>query len=309
MLPKIKKPMLLKKLKFTSSKCLKVSIIHITILCLFFLLSITPVIAEITGPHGDSRIKSPKGVCATCHIPHNAKGPKIWARTSKKPGPYDGIHQLCQTCHDGTMFFDGDPQGTDSVEGYTEGDYPPINGYKDDFIVETRDDGERDVYASTGTDDVFDELDNQLSSVGPFESHVMHGGADITLDEALIDFDSDVFPLDPNDKDNFPESPVEYRSGGAGFYCGTCHNPHKQPDGTGYTGGFYLRTKPGQEVGDPWNNRKPFCSQCHGDFHFSEPDSGTDCLTCHHPHLGNTLIKDDEYWGRKILRYPVVRKE
>ncbi|MGA1843392.1 MAG: cytochrome c3 family protein [bacterium] len=277
----------------------------VTCLLLFFCAANT---YAITGPHGDERIKSPKGVCATCHIPHKSKGPKIWARTSKKPGLYDGIHQLCATCHDGTMFFKGDAVSGGEVfmvDGYQPGNYPPANEYEGIFTVDTGPDGEREVYASTGTDDVMDEMEGGSSTDGPFENHVMHGGADVGLDDALIFFDSEVFPLDPTDSDTYPQGPApdRYRSGGAGVYCGTCHDPHKQPDSRD-SGGFYLRTRPGHGVGDPWNNRKPFCAQCHGEIHAPE----SDCLACHHPHLGRTLIKDNETLGRKIFRFPVEEK-
>ena len=305
--PRLKGLMHSKILYFLSAKGAKVIAILNVTLCLLPLLFAQSVDA-IDGPHGDARIRSPKGVCGTCHIPHKAKGPKIWARTSKKPGLYDGIHQLCQTCHDGTMFFKGDPMGDGDVygvPGYESGGYSPANDYKGTFTVDTLEDGEKEVYASTGTDDVLDEMEGNTSSEGPYENHVMHGGADLSIDEALIFFDSDIFPVDPLDKDTYPQAPApeKYRSGGSGFYCGTCHDPHKQPDGV-FTGGFYLRTRPGYDVGDPWYNRKPFCAQCHGEIHAPE----SDCLACHHPHLGRTLIKENEILGRKIFRYPVEER-
>ncbi len=38
-------------------------------------------------------------VCEACHIPHNALGDKLWARTPS--GTFSGVQDLCYTCHDG----------------------------------------------------------------------------------------------------------------------------------------------------------------------------------------------------------------
>ncbi len=38
-------------------------------------------------------------LCFACHIPHNALGDKLWARTPS--GTFTGVQDLCYTCHDG----------------------------------------------------------------------------------------------------------------------------------------------------------------------------------------------------------------
>ncbi|HUU46161.1 MAG TPA: cytochrome c3 family protein [Acidobacteriota bacterium] len=38
-------------------------------------------------------------LCFACHIPHNALGDKLWARTPS--GTFSGVQDLCYTCHDG----------------------------------------------------------------------------------------------------------------------------------------------------------------------------------------------------------------
>ncbi len=291
-----------KKLKMPGKRYYFISLnIRITIFVFLLLLFGFNKASAIDGPHGDERIRSPKGECATCHIPHDAKGKKIWAISGRDNHDLyqASVRQLCQTCHDGTMFYSGSLLGQVDLNGYENDDYPPP--YEGEDIVETLENGEKEVYASTGIFDVF------LRAQGPYESHVMHGAVEIDPKKSrvLIDYDKEVFPLDPDDVDIYPErAPKEYRSGLPGFYCGTCHNPHNQPDGE-HTGGFYLRTKKGKGVGKSWVERKPFCAQCHGEFHFSK----LDCLDCHHPHLGRTLIvegnKEQEIIGRKILRFPV----
>ncbi|MBN2373708.1 hypothetical protein JXL19_07975 [bacterium] len=275
------------------------------LLIIIISIFVSSAYADVNGPHGDPRIRSPKGICATCHIPHEAKGRKIWAISGKNNRDlYKGIRQLCQTCHDGTLFYSGSPPGSDvSDPGYETADYPPASSYSGEFGVETQGEEKLNIYASTGIYDVFGDM-------SAYESHVMHGAVELDPKKSQVLLDDiasvipDVFPLDPTDEDIYPEgAPEKYRSGAPGFYCGTCHDPHKQPDGK-YTGGFYLRTRKGHDVGSPWVNRKPFCVQCHGVIHAPE----SDCLACHHPHLGKTMIKDDEKAGRWILRNPIVQQ-
>ena len=211
----------------------------IVFLCLFFCMILSPSAhADITGPH---KIEHPKGVCANCHIPHKAKGRRIWARQIQ--GDFDGVRQLCHSCHDGTFSLGIDP-GNPSSPGVDSG----IN-----TVFGTR-----------------------------YESHVMHGAADITRDDWLGTYDQDTFPLDPNDRDNVANHPDDWDSGGAGFYCGSCHDPHIQP----VDNGDYLRSKDGFDIGEP-ENRSAFCKQCHdpAETANSHLESGN-CEACHHPHEG-----------------------
>lgn len=47
---------------------------------------------DLTGGGGD--------LCMSCHVPHNAKGSKLWATTPN--ATYSDQRALCATCHDGT---------------------------------------------------------------------------------------------------------------------------------------------------------------------------------------------------------------
>ncbi|MEW5802855.1 MAG: cytochrome c3 family protein [bacterium] len=78
--------------------------------------------------------------------------------------------------------------------------------------------------------------------------------------------------------------PVDTKTGGEGFYCGSCHNPHKQPnDAKGKPdesgNGDYLRVLAGVSAGQT-HDRKGFCRQCH------PMEEDTKCDGCHHPHGG-----------------------
>ncbi|MCL6582891.1 MAG: hypothetical protein K6U11_04560 [bacterium] len=210
-----------------------------------------------------------RGACAICHIPHGGKGPKIWAKDIPDPenATFGGVRGLCYSCHDG------------SGGAYS---------------------GLRDVFSRKN-----------------FEDHVMHGAAavkpgDYPLAASLKlvgSINKKIFPLNPEDWDTVPSvregtahgrANLNYQRGGSGFYCGSCHNPHGDSSGVYQPGSDYLRTKDGN-VGAP-GRRKEFCIECHGNLH--APDN--DCLDCHHPHRGATLISDNEVIGRKIFIKEVV---
>lgn len=64
------------------------------------------VFAGISGSDHDMRTYAGAGtvtkeLCFACHVPHNAAGTKLWARTIG--GPFTGVQNLCYTCHDGTI--------------------------------------------------------------------------------------------------------------------------------------------------------------------------------------------------------------
>ncbi|MGA1840369.1 MAG: hypothetical protein ACMUIU_07060 [bacterium] len=222
--------------------------------------------ANITGPHN---ITNSRGVCANCHIPHHAKGAKIWARVLQNFG---GVRQLCNSCHDGTFSQGGiNPNDPNSPE------------------------------IESGIKTVFGE---------EFESHVMHGAADISQDDWLGNYDEVLFPLDPNDEDVVQGHPVDWDRGGSGFYCGSCHNPHLQPEGI--EDGDYLRSN-NEDVGEP-GNRSPFCKKCHNPYETNNSHLSSDnCQACHHPHKGyekaRTGMGDDELRiARLILRVKLDEK-
>ena len=98
--------------------------------------------------------------------------------------------------------------------------------------------------------------------------------------------------------------PLKEKEGGDGFYCGSCHDPHRDPydpiDDSG--GGDYLR----QEVTDLIKNitekEAAFCIQCHNGIISGEAYGHGDkngCYDCHHPH-------DSVNPGSKILVTPLI---
>ncbi|MGA1867024.1 MAG: cytochrome c3 family protein [bacterium] len=241
----------------------------------FILCKVCVVRATVTGPHGDERIIGPKGVCANCHVPHEGTGPKIWAQPLNNI--FNGVRSLCYSCHDGTFVVVG------------TGDYDMAAGFGKSV---------------SGIGDVFDP--------DKYEDHVMHAGASLERDHWLGFYDMEVFPVDENDKDNVPRgaSLGKYREGGSGFYCGSCHNVHQEPvvNGTLDLNGDYLRTKEGKSVGIP-GIRKDFCIQCHDPATTADKNThleNTRCLTCHHPHKGDTLLSEDEEIGRSIFAFEVI---
>ncbi|MGA1795876.1 MAG: cytochrome c3 family protein [bacterium] len=160
---------------------------------------------------------------------------------------FGGVRQLCNSCHDGTFTQGLNPDAPDS----------PV--------------------VASGIATVFGFV---------FESHVMHGSADTNADSALGTYDACTFPLNPNDTDCVPGHPSEWDTGGAGLYCGSCHDPHTQPPAN-ETNGDYLRTKTG-DVGEP-GNRTRFCTQCHDPWETGNTHLDCEnCQECHHPHRGDT---------------------
>ncbi|MGA1867020.1 MAG: cytochrome c3 family protein [bacterium] len=245
--------------------------LYLVIFFLFFplilILLLSPLWA-MNGPHAGEGIRSPQGVCANCHVPHEGTGPKIWAQPLDNT--FGGIRRLCFSCHDGTFTIVGN-----SNQGIGN--------------------------AISGIGDVFNPA--------IYEDHVMHGGADIEQDYWLGYYDEETFPLQPEDEDIVPTGAAleQYRKGGKGFYCGSCHNVHQQPPSKELDGD-YLRTKPGKSVGTP-GDRGEFCVQCHDPETTTERNThleNSDCLTCHHPHRADTLLSEDEQIGRSIFVFDVV---
>ncbi|MBN2374742.1 hypothetical protein JXL19_13240 [bacterium] len=241
------------------------------VLCLNMLF-FSAAIANITGPHN---ISHKKGVCANCHVPHYAKGERIWARNLTDK--FGGVRRLCNSCHDGTLAGN-------------------INsGYDDPNVITI----------NSGIDTVFGT---------EYESHVMHGAVDFQrgmTDKIIGTYDYASFPVDPNDFDNTHDPAIsEWDKGGEGFYCGSCHNVHKQPSGHN-NDGDYLRTTSSGNPGKP-RERADFCKQCHnpnetGMSHFSN----TRCEVCHHPHEGKVravvgMSENEKKAARAIFTAGVV---
>ncbi|MFH0925136.1 MAG: cytochrome c3 family protein [bacterium] len=226
--------------------------------------------------------EGPAGVCSNCHIPHKAKGKRLWAR--ELPPEFAGVRQLCHSCHDGTIASSG-LQSSSGLIG-----------------------------------SVFDKDEG--------EDHVMHDWAEIIASEKIIPYNSDIFPLDITDEHEYPKcdnladakrgSNTANGDAGEGFYCGSCHDVHRQPKPGGDSpvingDGDYLRIDPGfittlDKLGQH-GNRKDWCDQCHGDKikagRASGHGTGKGCLDCHHPHEGDTNICDDSYIGQLILIKPL----
>ena len=135
---------------------------------------------------------------------------------------------------------------------------------------------------------------------GAYMNHVMHDWADVSGGEAVIPATGD-FPLDLTDTDNVPflgSNPEAQPTASEGFYCGSCHNPHMQPNwGTPVDdgNGDYLRvdTTVVTSMADFGGSyaRDGACLQCHAGKIASGDSSGHggNCNICHHPHEGSNL--------------------
>jgi predicted CXXCH cytochrome family protein len=74
------------------------------------LLSLIPAtsMAGVVGSSHDLHAgDTTAAVCATCHIPHNALGEKLWADTVGDTTAWGLVGALCYTCHDGSVSDSG----------------------------------------------------------------------------------------------------------------------------------------------------------------------------------------------------------
>jgi len=257
---------------------------YFCIITILILLSKSIVFA-VDSPH---KLDNADGECAVCHVPHKAEqSDKIWAQPLDHSyiQSYEGIRKLCNSCH----YVGPGALATSGTISYQN---------------------------LAGKGNVFSHAEE-----GGMD-HVMHGGAYISAGgypqaDSLRDISDGLhknldpfFPLDPNDKDTIPEmingdahdrQGLNYTSGGAGFYCGSCHDVHKNG------GGAFLRYKDKNSKNDKpasdslsdlsFGIRITFCSQCHGVPHAD----GIDCMECHAPHRGNNEIQEKELIARWIL--------
>jgi len=152
--------------------------------------------------------------------------------------------------------------------------YPDVVGFND-IITSGREPGDNgNVFLETGADHVMKRSKSECDHDVKYYPN---------SDKAILN--TDVFSLDA----------IE------GFYCGTCHNPHKQPlDASGNPtvngDGDYLRTQDGEYVGQT-HDRRLFCRQCHPggeddpvQIHLNEDPK---CYDCHRVHDAYQYPKDD----------------
>lgn len=125
------------------------------------------------------------------------------------------------------------------------------------------------------------------------------------------------FPLNASDTDTLWTGVTDPDAGGGtsvGFYCGTCHNPHKQPLlPTAITNGHgdYLRADASITTLAAFGSsgaRDGACKQCHTAVLTAGNASGHNgaCMLCHSPHKGQTLASTDAALAEKILVIPLT---
>ncbi|MBN2374744.1 hypothetical protein JXL19_13250 [bacterium] len=90
-------------------------------------------------------------------------------------------------------------------------------------------------------------------------------------------------------RDNWSPFPLKTKEGGDGFYCGSCHDPHRNPyesiDDQG--GGDYLREETVGFIKSISDKETAFCVQCHKGIVRGDAKGHGDkhgCFDCHHPH-------------------------
>ncbi|MEW5802856.1 MAG: cytochrome c3 family protein [bacterium] len=209
-------------------------------------------------------------VCANCHKPHGAKGKKIWARDLSSKGKAVVTKDLCVSCHhrpnnEFSKISSGltyrEKGGTPQWDGIPSKDAHYNNKNGNVFELE-KGETERSADHVMGID-AANRVRNKTSLTAEVPSELLH------LSEG---------------------------EGAEGFYCGSCHNPHKQPNKDESGNGDYLRVMTGENAGTT-HNRREFCRQCHP----GEKDGrvkihvGDDpqCEACHRPHDGYKYENDD----------------
>lgn len=241
----------------------KITIVFLSIysLCFFGLMPLARAVdgSDPTGINGHvmSFSGGAKAVCENCHIPHAAKGEKIWARAGYEDIKIENkqnvtVRDLCESCHH---------------EGFA--DFANLSAMAGLHMI--------DGYSKHGNVCMKDEDDNLIAA-----SHVMGSEYKGKRHSSKADV-PDIFPMDTDEE---------------GFYCGSCHNPHKQPlkcgPGDGLHGnGDYLRTANTEVNVGTEHNRQGFCRQCHPEdgptaqIH-KDTTSTADlrCDECHHVHDG-----------------------
>jgi hypothetical protein len=232
-------------------------------ICLFVFFCCSPAAYAVDGskqtPYDGHLCKitgSTKQVCANCHIPHGAKGVRIWARGEIQGKQSVGVKDLCASCH-----YLGNPTFPGIQSGLLKGSAQWTGGKNSD--------------KNNLNGNVF---------LGGSANHVMGPQFQPKSDGSFVSSKAEVI--------GFPFSQAE------GFYCGSCHNPHQQPNKDETGQGDYLRFTDKASNAGITHDRKQFCRQCHPQesktkangtavvkIHAGEtPDP--QCEACHRPHDG-----------------------
>jgi len=194
-----------------------------------------------------------KQVCANCHKPHGGKGNKIWGR-GWSPNKTNKETKVKDLCESCHYLPNNDFKKISS--GLKQVHY--IRQYVEGGTLVKKD--------TTGYGNVF-RTDGYSHVMGE-QVEGLH-----TQDKADV---PDVFPVNAEE----------------GFYCGSCHNPHKQPkDSTGIpdeTGnGDYLRVENIDKPGSAGlaHDRTQFCIQCHRNapHALKALKNANTCEYCHYP--------------------------
>jgi hypothetical protein len=247
-------------------------------ICLFVFFCCSPAAYAVDGSaqtayngHLCQVSGSTKSVCANCHIPHGAKGMRIWARGEIQGKTNVVVKDLCASCHyQGNKDFPGIQSGllmgTAQWNGGKNTDRNNLNG------------------------NVF---------LGGSANHVMGLQLKPNQSDGVSFVTSKAEVLNSNNKNEgvgFPFSATE------GFYCGSCHNPHKQPNKDESGNGDYLRYNVTSASAGATHDRAQFCRQCHPQASRTKDSSGNSicsihpvdptkpdnqvCDICHRPHDG-----------------------
>lgn len=145
-----------------------------------------------------------------------------------------------------------------------------------------------------GDIDGFSSITTSGKQMGNNGNVFLETGADHVMKKSKSGCDHDVKYYPNSDKAIIPGTEVFPLDESEGFYCGTCHNPHKQPlDASGEPiengDGDYLRTQDGEYVGTT-HDRRLFCRQCHPKAETIEypiavhKDENPKCYDCHRVH-------------------------
>lgn len=216
-----------------------------------------------------------KQVCANCHIPHGAKGMKIWGRdwSPNKMNPEAKIKDLCESCH-----YIGNVEFQKISSGLTYKEHGSMSQWNDTGANATYNNQNGNVFTLTKG-----ETDKSAD-------HVMETNANCTSNSKTAEIPDDLRHLNSDE---------------GGFYCGSCHNPHKQPNGKTDGNGDYLRVMSTVNAGTS-HDRRGFCRQCH-------PKKGTrvhihnygtsdpQCEACHRPHDGYKYKRADDIASKQRL--------
>jgi len=93
-------------------------------------------ISEIFG--SDHDLGSPGNpTCKTCHIPHDAQGNYLWARTPSPGLP--ASEALCFSCHDGSITDRGDYIMEPGTVNHRMSSSPPMSRYHDGYCLACHD--------------------------------------------------------------------------------------------------------------------------------------------------------------------------